>query len=171
MFGRQFFICAVLCLLTTQALAQNFPPLPTSQRSTTFFGVKTGYVNSSLPFGAALHFGVQNASGFALRISGSLQPRDSGTIWGLEGDGYSPFTNSDGLSVYGGAGAKIFFKGTSFLADAHGLLGSEYRLGRANLAQLGLFLELHIGASLSIGELAQPPIPSFSTLFGLNIYF
>lgn len=171
MFGRQFFISILFCCLVTPfALAQTFP-FSSAQSSTTFFGVKTGYVNSSLPFGAALHFGVQNASGFALRVSGSLQPRDNGTIWGLEGDGYSPFTRSGGLSIYGGAGAKIFFRGTSFLADAHGLLGSEFRLGRANLAQLGLFLELHIGASVSVGDLAQPPIPSFSTLAGLNIYF
>ena len=152
--------------------AQSLPQIPLPQiQGRSWFGLKTGYVNSSYPFGLSVHFGVQNPNSLDLRVSGSLQRRSGATAFGFGVDTMRAFTDSFPLSVYGGAGGQIFFESSSFLFDVHGLIGTEYRLANADLEELGLFLEIHIGAALATGEIPQPGVPVASVLFGVNIYF
>jgi hypothetical protein len=157
-----------LMLLLPLGFAQNTPLL---QPGNSWFGLKTGYINSSYPFGFSVHFGVQNANSFDLRVSGSLQRRSDNTALGFGVDALRPFTESFPLSVYGGAGGQIFFESSSFLFDIHGIIGTEYRLANTDLEELGLFMEIHIGAALATGEIPQPGIPVASVLVGVNIYF
>jgi hypothetical protein len=160
----------LLALLSPIGFAQT-PTLPILQPGTSWFGLKTGYINSSYPFGFSVHFGVQNPSSFDLRVSGSLQRRSENTALGFGVDALRPFTQSFPLSVYGGAGGQIFFESQSFLFDIHGIIGTEYRLANADLEELGLFMEIHIGAAIATGDIPQPSIPVASVLVGVNIYF
>ncbi len=144
---------------------------PILQPGQSWFGLKTGYINSSYPFGFSVHFGVKNQNSFDLRVSGSLQRRADNTALGFGVDALRPFTQSFPLSVYGGAGGQIFFESSSFLFDIHGIIGTEYRLANADLEELGLFMEIHIGAALATGDIPQPGIPVASVLVGVNIYF
>lgn len=161
----------MLCLgllLATLSYAQSTPILQPGQ---SWFGLKTGYINSSYPFGLSVHFGVKNQNSFDLRVSGSLQRRADNTALGFGVDTLRPFTVSFPLSVYGGAGGQIFFEAQSFLFDLHGLIGTEYRLANTDLEELGLFMEIHLGTALAIGDIPQPGIPVASVLFGVNVYF
>ena len=144
---------------------------PILQPCQSWFGLKTGYINSSYPFGFSVHFGVKNQNSFDLRVSGSLQRRADNTALGFGVDALRPFTQSFPLSVYGGAGGQIFFESQSFLFDIHGIIGTEYRLAQSDLEELGLFMEIHIGAALATGYIPQPGIPVASVLVGVNIYF
>lgn len=167
-FLRQLMLLVVLLLSFGFAQTQTTPLL---QPGKSWFGIKTGYINSSYPFGFSVHFGVQNPNSFDLRVSGSLQRRSGNTALGFGVDALRPFTQSFPLSVYGGAGGQIFFENSSFLFDLHGIIGTEYRLANADLEELGLFIEIHIGAALATGEIPQPSIPVASVLVGVNIYF
>jgi hypothetical protein len=163
----------IVCLAgLSMGFAQSLPQIPLPQiQGNSWFGFKTGYINSSYPFGFSVHFGVKNPNSLDLRVSGSLQRRSEATALGFGVDTLRSFTDSFPLSVYGGAGGQIFFEGSSFLFDIHGLIGTEYRLAEADLEELGIFFEIHIGAALATGDIPQPGIPVASVLFGVNIYF
>jgi hypothetical protein len=136
-----------------------------------WFGIKTGYINSSYPFGLLAHFGVRNPAGADLRISGSYQPGQGGSSLGVGVDVLRTFNEVRGLSVYGGGGGSLIFGAASFLADLHGLVGTEYRLVAAQLDELGFFLEVQLGAALAIGNIAQPAVPNLGAVIGINIHF
>jgi hypothetical protein len=162
----------LISLCTGSGFAQSLPQVSLPQiQGRSWFGLKTGYINSSYPIGISVHFGVQNPNSLDLRVSGSLHRRSGATAFGFGVDALRDFTESFPLSVYGGAGGQIFFEGSSFLFDVHGLIGTEYRLAETDLEELGLFLEIHIGAALATGAIPQPGIPVASVLVGVNIYF
>lgn len=157
------------------AFAQNneapLPSVDTRSLTTAWFGLNTGYINSSYPFGLALHFGVLNPAGPHLRLSGSLQFREGATSLGLAADSLTTFVYVSPLMVYGGGGGAIVFESNSFLIDAHGLVGVEYSLSNLDLEEFALFLEIRLGAALALGDIPQPAIPAVAALIGFNIYF
>jgi len=119
-----------------------------------------------------IHFGTKDPAGNGLRISASYQPGATGAAWGLSGDAITPIRTLNGLSPYAGGGGGVYFEGRSFLLDAHGLLGAEYRFEQAQAEQLGIFLEMQLGAALAVGSnITQPAVPTIGVLAGFNIYF
>lgn len=163
--------------LPSTSFAQN-NQLPTTQsiavRSNTnsWFGLNAGFINGSYPLGLALHFGVKNPEAADLRLSGSLQFRDGASSIGLGVDVLRTFSEAQPLRFYGGGGGFIAFENSSFLIDGHGLVGVEYNFAESNLEEIGIFIEVRIGAAGAIGGgIPQPPIPSAGAVVGLNIYF
>ncbi len=174
-FLRSFLLCMV-CFFGFAFSQNNQIPTPlaqsTVQTTDSWFGLTTGFINTSYPFGLALHFGVVNQTGPDIRISGSFQVRNGGTSLGVGADVLTPFAEVLPLKVYGGGGALIMFEEGSFLLDGHGLFGFEYSFSEYDLEEIGLFLELRLGAALAVGgSIPQPSVPSAGVVLGINIYF
>lgn len=173
---RKLSIICLSLLSLNSALAQN-NQIPTQSPSFNAFtnnwwGLTSGYINSSYPFGFALHFGVKNPQGPDLRISGSFQFRDGSSSLGFGVDALTPFAEVLPLSVYGGGGGAILFEDQSFLFDAHGLVGTQYSFSDYDLEEIGLFLEIRLGAALAVGEnIPQPAVPSAGAVLGVNFFF
>ncbi len=172
---RKLFIIIGIVFIGALAAAQNnqvsSPNLPSLRQGNSWFGLTSGYINSSYPFGFALHFGVKNVSGPDLRISGSLQFREGTASLGVGADVLTPFSQVSPLTIYGGGGGIIMFESQSFLIDAHGLVGAEYSFADFDLEEIGAFVEVRLGAALAVGGIPQPSVPSASAVVGFNIYF
>ena len=172
---QKLFISLLFVFLTATSLAQNnqaSSQVPTNLRQgDSWFGLTSGYINSSYPFGLALHFGVLNAAGPDLRISGSLQFREGNASLGVGADVLTDFSQVYPLTVYGGGGGMVLFESQSFMIDVHGLVGAEYSFADFDLEEIGVFLEVRLGAALAVGGIPQPSVPAASAVLGFNVYF
>ncbi len=152
--------------------AQNNQAINLNYETNNWWGVTSGYINSSYPFGFAFHFGVKNPSGADIRLSGSFQLREGGSSLGLGVDAITPFTRVTPLTLYGGGGGAILFEAESFIFDGHGLVGAEYNFEEADLEEIGVFVEVRLGAALAVGDnIQQPNIPAAAAVVGVNFYF
>ena len=172
-FKRLGFLLVLLCLncsfsQNNQAITQT----PITSQTTNWWGITSGYINSSYPFGFALHFGVKNPAGADLRVSGSFQFRDGGSSLGFSADALTAFAEVTPLSLYGGGGGSILFESQSFLFDVHGIFGTQYTFAELDLEEIGVFLEVRLGAALAVGgDIEQPNVPSAGAVIGVNFFF
>ena len=173
-FKRLAFLCLCFVSFGFAQSTQGIVVSGSQTTSQTWFGLKTGYVNNVYPFGMSIHFGVDpvNISSPNFRISGNLRTRETGASFGIGIDAFGQLIDATPVNFYAGGGGAVQFENQSFLLDVHGLFGTEFRFIEYDLEELGLFLELSLGAALAIGsEIPQPNIPFAGLAFGFNFHF
>ena len=137
--------------------------LGTANGQGNWFGLRSGY-----PLGVTLHYGMANAfsPGVDMRISANLRIRGGDVSFGVGVDALSVVMVEGPFEVYVGGGPSLDFGGRGALFGVHGLAGGEFRFRDLNLEQLGIFIELALGAAIGIGR--PSIIPTFGGAVGFN---
>lgn len=132
-----------------------------------WFGVRSGF-----PLGVTLHYGVGNAlgAGTDLRISGRVVASGGSVSFGVGADALRTVFVDGPVTAYVGGGPSVEFGPGRADLGVQGLVGGQFRFTQVNLAQLGVFLEGSVGASLSLSG-GSARIPTFGAALGFNWYF
>ncbi len=132
-----------------------------------WFGVRSGF-----PLGVTLHYGVGNAlgAGTDLRISGRVVASGGSVRFGVGADALRNVFADGPVTAYVGGGPSVEFGPGQADLGVQGLVGGQFRFAQVNLAQLGVFLEGSVGASLSLSG-GSARIPTFGAALGFNWYF
>jgi hypothetical protein len=131
-------------------------------------GLRTGY-----PLGVTLHYGIENAISGAidLRVSGRIEAIGGSPRFGVGVDFLRTVSVEQPFFVYVGGGPAISVGGNAAYFEVHGLLGGEYRFTDLQLAPLGIFGELSLGAEFGTGGGGQARLPTFGAALGFNWHF
>ena len=151
---RTFLVALVLALLAGSVHGQNW------------LGLRTGY-----PLGVTVHYGIEDAisAGSDLRVSGRIAAIGGSPRFGVAVDILRTISIEQPFFVYVGGGPAISVGGGGAYFEVHGLLGGEYRFTDLDLAPLGIFGEISLGAEFSTSGTAR--LPAFGAALGFNWHF
>lgn len=131
-------------------------------------GIRTGY-----PLGLTVHYGTGDAlaGAFDLRVSGRIEAVGGSPRFGVAVDFLRTVSVEPPFEVYVGGGPSLSVGGGGAFFGLHGLLGGEYRFTDLQLAPLGIFGEISLGAEFSTGGGGSARLPAFGAALGINWHF